>query len=198
MAAGDSSKTLDGVPGRLAIKSGSAFSSFSAGAAGFPFGGTELGRYREGVITRVEGTYEVKAEEWGQEVVEEIPLAEDWLVTVLFRSADPDVKRAIFPNIVAGAVSGNPVVQSSGGTVNPLGIGQPRSKRYTGGLRVLFMPDDAINHDSLYLPNAIVRSGREILFPIALREEAGYVATFRGLRPATGSGARWGRLADLS
>lgn len=189
--------TLAGVPGRLAFKTGSDFSTFAGGPSGFPFGGTELGKFRGALFTRINGTYEVRAEEWGGEVVEEIEGREDWLVTCLFRTHDPDAACLLFPNIVTGAVTGNPIKQSSGGTSTPLGVGEPRSKRWTGGLRVLFMPDDAVNHDTVLLRLAIARTAQEVEFPLALRQEANIAATFRALRPATGAACRWGRLVDL-
>lgn len=197
MSTADPSKILAGVPGRLAFRTGADFSTFSVGRNGFPFGGTELGKFKGALLTRTNGTYEVRAEEWAGEVVEEIEGREDWVVTCLFRSRDPDAVRLVWPNVVIGAVTGQPISQSSGGTATPLGVGEPRSKRWSGGLRVLFMPDDDVNHDAVYLRSAIARTAREVEFPLALRQEATILATFRALRPATGAACRWGRLADL-
>lgn len=195
MSAGDPSALLAGVPGRLIARAGADFSSFTATT--FPFGGTELGLVADGKLTRVEGTYEVHAEEYGGvEVIEEVPTGDSWVYTCRLRTWDDDAILLGFPHSKVGAATGRRVVTSSGGTSTPLGVGEGRSRRWSGGLRVAFIADDP-TRPSLLLPNAIARTAVELEVPHTLRDEAGILLSFRGLRPVSGKAASWGPLADL-
>lgn len=196
MSTGDPSRLLAGVPGRLIARAGADFSSFATTA--YPYGGVELGLVGDGRLTRVEGTYDVHAEEYGGvEVVEEVPTGDSWVYTANLRSWDDDALLYVFGQTKVGALMGRRVVVASGGTSTPLGVGEGRSRRWSGGLRIAFVADDPVNRPSLLLPQAIARTVRELEVPLTLRDEAGISCSFRGLRPVTGTAASWGPLADL-
>jgi len=191
----DPSRLLAGVPGRLIARAGAAFSSFASTA--YPYGGVELGMVGDGRLTRVEGTYEVHAEEYGGvEVIEEVPTGDSWVYTANLRTWDDDALLYVFGHTKVGALLGRRVVLASGGTSTPLGVGEGRSRRWSGGLTIAFIADDPLR-PSLVLPQAIARAVRELEVPLTLRDEAGISCSFRGLRPTSGSAASWGPLADL-
>lgn len=197
MSAADPGNVLAGVPGRLFARVGADFSSFVSTSP--PYGGVELGLVADGRLTLTEGTYEVTAEEYGEiEIIEEVPTGEQWVYTCRMRTWDDDALLYLFGQSAVGAVSGRRKIVASGGAAGstPLGVGEGRSRRWSGGLRVAFVADDP-NRPSLLLPQAIARKVAELEVPLTLRDEAGIAATFRGLRPVTGTAGSWGLKEDL-
>lgn len=195
----DLSLSLAGIPGRIALKT-SGFTSFTTTT--FPFGGVEVGPIADFRATRSEGTYQVRAEEWGVEVVDDLYLGETWALSFALRgwrqTADQSglLLTYLFPNVATGTTTRRPVIASS--STNQLLPGYSKGN-HAGALRLVFYPDDPERMPGLVAYRVIPKVARVLELPFMPREEQRILIGFVCVRPAAGSPAvRWGPLADVT
>jgi len=164
-----------------------------APAGSFPYGGTALGLARDVMVSPSQMSYEVRAEEWGQTVVEVLDLGRTWVVGCFFRGADDDVVRTLFPGMATlGGVSGKYGIVDRTNTPNR---GRLLS---SSAVPLLFVPDDVRRHNMVYLPAAVPLVEESAELALKLGEEFGYPALFMALPSAAGITFRMQLHEDIS
>lgn len=180
---------IDRTSGRL-VKDPTSF------AAAFPHGGTELGAVRAVELEFMVGKVGlVLAEEYGGVPVEGVDPA-DWAVLYcLLRQWDDTAIAAIWPNTATGAASGSKVI--TGGAKGAVRAGALLTAR---AAKILFVPDDATNHRSIYLPRAIPVIVGESRVAASVLRESNVEVSWIGLPDgsATRRSYQVGKLADLT
>lgn len=179
------------IPGRVSCQlSGQTYDLSTA----YPHGGTALGLLRDVQIRRTEGKFELIAEEFGQEVVDEVYMAESWVMAFALRGMDDDALGAVFPNTFTGTITKNKGIAYPGSSV------APGTLRSASAVRVLFTPDDTENHNAVYFPNAIPQVAEGIDIDFARASELMIACVFRGLRASNAQGAlcQIARLKDIT
>lgn len=179
------------VPGRISCQlSGQTYNL----ATPYPHGGTALGLLRDVQIRRGEGRQVVIAEEFGQEVVDELYMYESWAMAFALRGMDEDAMGAVFPNTTTGSVTKNKVISYPGSSIKSGDL------RAASAVKVLFTPDDTENHNCVYFPNAIPGTSEVLSMDFVRSSELVIACVFRALRTtsAVGSMCQIARLKDIS
>tara|TARA_R110002110_G_scaffold291644_2_gene505603 strand:+ start:71 stop:619 length:549 start_codon:yes stop_codon:yes gene_type:complete len=179
------------VPGRISCQlAGQTFNLATA----YPHGGTALGLLRDVQIRRSEGRFDLIGEEFGQEIIDEVYMAESWVMAFALRGMDDDALGAVFPNTFTGAVT------KTKGIAYPGTTRSPGSLRSSSAVRVLFTPDDSENHNAVYFPNAIPQVAEGLSIDFVRATELMIACAFRGLRfnDAQGSLCQIARIKDIT
>lgn len=169
--------------GRLCINPGNL-------AAEFPHGGTDLGLIRACSV-RFGHTYTlIKAEEWGNEVVEGIDEGEAIALACLLRGADDNALNTVYPNTAVGATSKHRVIE---------GPGSNRAGALLSARSVVlcFSPDDP-NHEMVLLYKALPMLDETAELALSTTDEFETAAVFTGIRDGSGRLYKVGRKVDLS
>ena len=179
------------VPGRVSCQlSGQTYNLATA----YPHGGTALGLLRDVQIRRTEGKFDLIAEEFGQEIIDEVYMAESWVMAFALRGMDDDALGAVFPNTFTVSETKNM------GVAYPGASRSPGSLRSSSAVRVLFTTDDTENHNAVYFPNAIPQVAEGLVVDFARASELMIACAFRGLRASSSQGSlcQIARLKDIS
>ena len=173
------------VPGRIScLLSGQTYNLDTA----YPHGGTALGLLRDVQVRRSEGRFDVVGEEFGQEIVDQVYLAESWVLAFALRGMDDDALGAVFPNTFTGSVTKNKGIAYPGSSLTP------GTLRSGSAVKVLFTPDDTDNHNAVYFPNAIPQVTETINVDFVRASELMIACAFRALR----AGSTQGRLCQIA
>ena len=159
-------------------------------AAAFPHGGTALGLTAEVNFRPVQRMREVRAEEFGGEVVEIIVGREDVVLAATIRGWDSDALQRVFVRTAAGT-SGERVV-SYPGSVRAGTLGSDRS------VVLLFSPRNTEHHPAILIYRAVPIVDESVSIPLAQKREIVAQVVFRGIRDASDRVYACGRLEDLS
>lgn len=184
MASADPLQALE-VPGRV-----------YRGVTGFsaaPYGGTELGLLLDVRWELVDVFLRHRAEEFGAAVVGGLYAGEAFSLAFAIRSLDDDALVSAWPNSRVGAVSGHRVFYGPG-AVRPGALVESSSRTTS----LLFVPDDAQNHDAVILPRAVPRRDPIQTAPLRVGSELVTGMTWLALPGANGLAYEIGRLPDLT
>ena len=179
------------VPGRLSVALSNQTYDFSTA---YPHGGTALGLVRDVQVRRTEGRETIIAEEFGQEIVDEIYMSEMWLMGFALRGLDEDALGVVFPNTTTGSVTKNKKIVYPGATI------VPGTLRASTALGVLFTSNDTTNHPCVYFPNAIPEATDTVTIDLARAAELIITCVFRALRASNTAGdlCQIARIEDLT
>ena len=167
------------LPGRLSVALSSQTYDFSTA---YPHGGTALGLVRDVQVRRTEGREMIIAEEFGQEIIDELYLAESWSMAFALRGMDQDALSAIFPNATTGSVSKQKGVVYPGATI------APGTLKASTAIKMLFTPNDTTNHHAVYFPNAIPEVSEALAVDFARSAELMMACAFRAIRDGSSAG----------
>lgn len=166
-------------PGRLSVALSNQTYDFSTV---YPHGGTALGLVRDVQIRRTEGRELIVAEEFGQEVIDELYLAESWSMAFALRGMDQDALSAIFPNPATGSVSKQKGVVYPGTTI------APGMLKAGSAIKMLFTPNDTTNHHAVYFPNAVPEVSEALAIDFVRSAEVMVACAFRAIRDGSTAG----------
>ena len=183
MATADSSNLIY-VPGRL-VKPPTDLS------AAFPYGGTALGSAAEIIFQPNLETHEIRAEEFGGEIIERLYGTETALLGALMRGYDDDALAAIFQDTAAGGKTGARVVSFPGST-RAGSLGSALS------FKLFFAPLDEEHHPALLIYKAIPLIEASARLRFSAGEEWGYPVMFQGIRDGSSRVYAMGRMEDLT
>lgn len=146
-------------------------------AAAFPYGGTELGLttsilFKPGVRSRQHG-----AEEFGGAYVESTFIGEVAMLCLTIRGFDADILTRVFPNVSAGATTGNTGID---GKVSGGGVNVPGYRMSGKAFKLLWVPDDTEVSEALILYSAIPGVEETAALAFATSEEWGVPVFFLG------------------
>lgn len=132
------------VPGRLCMNPTSLSGSY-------PWGGTALGVNREISVSPMARYAPIEAEEFGQEIIDQVYLGEQWMLGFILQSYDRDAVTAFFRNsVLAGQGSSQkPAIRFPHAGVRAGTLLSGTAKK------LLFSPDDTDNHPMVYFPRAL-------------------------------------------
>lgn len=159
-------------------------------AAAFPYGGTELGAARKIALKTSYPQDDIRAEEFGGELVEAIELGpDDVSIAALLRQWDADVISTIFPATLAPG-DGTKTIDIPG-SFRAGGLASSRS------VKLLFAAIDSTK------PSVIIYRALPMLDPSGVLElsifsEAALLVKFRGVRDASGRIARMNKIGNLA
>jgi len=178
MAVADVTKVYR-VPGKLAINPTNL-------ATAFPHGGTALGVATRVRIERTEPRTMVRAEEFGQEVVEVVRGGETLILGVMLRQWDSDVLSAIFPDTSGTTVNGLPATTRAGSLMTD------------NTAKLIFTPDNQTDHPGIILYKAVplVEETAELKFGVV--RELVIPTLWLALRDASNRFYSVGKIGDLS
>lgn len=160
-------------------------------AAAFPHGGTALGMvtratFRVGLRRRVH-----LGLEYGNEPIEVTRGGQTAVLGVLIRGYDNDMWSRIFTGTTAGAETGKTVAAYPGSNrAGRLGSDD--------AVTLLYSPRDTEKHPALIIYRAVPLLEETAEMRFSMNEEFGVPGLFLGLRNASGSVWRMGRLEDLA
>lgn len=180
---GDPLQALE-VPGKLVLGP----TDFTAA---YPYGGTELGLVKDAAWELVDVYQRVRAEEFGVAVVGDLWCSEAFSIAFALRGRDDAVLDAVWPNTRVGEVSQRRVLYGPG----PRRPGALTETAKAAAL--LFVPDDALNHDAVWLPRALPRRDLRRV-PLHLGEEQLLGCVWLAIQGANGLAYEVCRLADLT
>lgn len=157
----------------------------------FPYGGTALGLTAD-VIFSPNGRYsDVRAEEFGGELVEQIDGREDPVLAATIRGWDSDMLQRVFVRTAVGSSSGERVI-SYPGSVRAGSRGSDRA------FILLFAPRNTEHHPAILFYRAISKTEDRLAIPLSQRREMVAQIVWRGIRDGSGRVYADGRLEDLS
>ena len=142
-----------------------------------PHGGLSMGLIKDVKWRRVPRYFEIEAEEFGGEVVEQIWQGESWLLVFALRSTDVDAISAAFPNSNLSTTTGKRRVTAPGTIREGIGL-------TTTPIKLLFSPDDAKNHECVYF-RAAAPVSEPMEVSLGREEESLMLVSFKGFRDAT-------------
>lgn len=152
--------------------------------------GTPLGIVHDvEVITDVPTAY-ITAEEYAGERVEGQMVGAGCAIGFILRGWDKNAIQQLYPNTVAGTVTGKRYVQSPG-TIRP---GEPLSNR---SVVLLFAPDDPDRHMMFLMRRALPAIEANAKLAMRLDQEFGIPALFYGIRDTSSRMYLWGLPHDL-
>jgi len=160
-------------------------------SAAFPHGGTALGLVASVEFTPVMARAEIRAEEYGGEIIEIVEQAERVVFVCVARGYDSDMLSTIFRDTATGSGTGGLVVTND-------------STRRGGELgsastvKLLYSPKDTEQHPALLIYKAVPLTDPTIQLQMSIGEELGVAAVFTGIRDGSGRLYQWGRLEDLT
>ena len=170
MAAGD--------PTTVRREDGILIASPTTNTGSAPYGGTYLGMTYAHEVGMVDAPSLVPAEEFGGAPVEGLEGGK-WLVfSAIFRGWDNDAINHLFPN-----TSLNTTRKIAAGTTETVRAGHLVSGR---AFPLLFVPKDAINNRSIYMPRALPIVTGESRSMRSILKEAATHATFIAIPNASG------------
>lgn len=159
--------------------------------AAFPHGGVALGSVKDLVVRPSVARVDVRAEEWGAEVVEQIYAGSAWVMVGILRNFDEDAVAKIFPNVAAGATSGKNVVKHPGS--NAAG-----TLRGGSSVKLLFVPDDTDRHRMVYFRKALPLVEEALEMSLSLARPLEVAFAFIAIRPSSGEAAEMALKEDLT
>jgi len=167
------------VPGRLCINPTNL-------ATDFPHGGTELGTVRECYVEDLTTTWEVRAEEYGGEVVESVYTGSGYAFGCILRQFDDTALSTIFPNTVLGTVTQRRGIywpQKTGGSA--VREGHLLSSR---SVKLLFSPLDSVRNRAVYFFRALPRVAETARVMLSFKDRAEIPVIFLAIRDSAGQG----------
>lgn len=118
--------------------------------AAYPFGGTELGFIQDTFVEPTQVTVPVRAEEWGNVVVDTIDGGRGYILGANVRGGDDDAMSTFFPKTVVGSATGRRNIrETTTGAPRAGSLGSART------VDLVFAPDDLRNHRMVQIPRAI-------------------------------------------
>ncbi len=206
-------KNMRRLKGRLVVsKPGKDASDFDLTAA-YPHGGNELGLCRSAAFIWGIKYAPIQCEEFGGLATEFMYLSESAVLSAVLREYDDDMVKTVFHSANEGmdssggsddgkkvTVSGKPVIRAGlSNKVVSSGIGNT----YPGQLltaqhkSILFVPDDAENHEFLLIYNAMpmVQEASDMKMTAAEWSEVGVV--FHAIPDSVGKLYEFGRITDI-
>jgi hypothetical protein len=124
----------------------------------------------------------IVAEEFGQEIVDELYMAESWTMAFALRGMDDDALGALFPNTSAGSTAGKKGIVYPGATISP------GTLKAASAIKMLFTPNDTTNHHAVYFPNAIPEVAESLSIDFVRSSEVIIACAFRALRAGNTAG----------
>lgn len=176
------------VPGRLIVNP-----TTLALASAPDFGGTPIGNAAEVVVRIDHRDHLVRAEEFGNEIVEVVEAGEDFVMAMFLRGFDVDAMLTVFENSVKSSLTGKPVVSYPGSSI-PAG-----SKGSDRAVRLLYAPENTEEHPAVLMYRGIplLEEAAQIRFGRSLSREFGTPAIFRGIRDSSNRLYQIALLEDL-
>ena len=159
--------------------------------ADFPHGGTALGLIASAEFTPVMTRAEIRAEEYGGEIVEVVEQAERVVFACVARGYDSDMLATLFRDTATGGGTGG-IVVTNDSTRRGGELGSDSA------VKLLYSPKDTEQHPALLLYRTIPLTDPTIQMQMSIGEELGIAAVFTGIRDATDRIYQWGRLEDLT
>lgn len=165
----------------------------------YPHGGTELGLVNNGRFVLGMRQKVITAEEFGQQTVEVLQAGTgNAVLLAVLRSFDNDLLPRIFPSTVAGASSGDQVIQSD---ASAGGVGTAPQSDFLGadrGFVLFYSPDDVDLNPSILLYNAIPALQESAEIQINLASEMSFAVAFHAAHDASFRNYRIGKREDLT
>ena len=169
--------------------------------AAYPYGGVELGLCRSAAFVWGIRYAPIQSEEFGGIATEFMYLSQQAVLSAVLREYDDDMVRILFHGVTdgmnqstgaKGTVSGKPVIK--GGQAIGLSPGQVSTTRHRS---LLFVPDDADNHEFLLLYNVMpmAQEGSDMKLTAADWAEIGVV--FQAVPNSAGKIYEFGRITDI-
>ena len=168
----------------------------------YPYNGIELGLCRAAAFVWGIRYAPIQAEEFGGVATEYMYLSQQAVLSAVLREYDDDMVRLLFHGIQDGmnqstgakkTVSGKPVIKAG------QAIGQNPGQLATAARHraLLFVPDDADNHEVLLLYNVLpmVQEGSDMKMTAADWAEMGVV--FQAIPNSAGKIYEFGRITDI-
>ena len=188
--------------GKLVVsKDGNAAANFDLSGA-YPYNGIELGLCRSAAFVWGIRYAPIQSEEFGGIATEFMYLSQQAVLSAVLREYDDDMVRILFHGVTDGmnqstgaksTVSGKPVIKAG----QTIGLSPGRVSPATRHRSLLFVPDDADNHEFLLLYNVLpmVQEGSDMKMTAADWAETGVV--FQALPDSAGKIYEFGRITDI-
>lgn len=184
MASGNVSKVLR-APGRLVVVPKDL-------AAGYPYGGVEVGKTRLVVLTSFNTGVRIECEGLGNEPSDILERTSRYVFTCFVRAWDDDAIEQFFSsNFVQGSVSGHSLIREPGSRV-------AGSSALSRAVKMLYVPDDPISNPAVIIYRGIPDWSENAELAFQRKEELGLPIAVECVRNDSGNILEVGRLVDLS
>lgn len=166
---------------------------FSSGTS-FPYGGTNIGEFRDGVFAINSQHSMIDAEEFCGRRVDYVRRGDSAALVAVLREFDSDALSMIYPNVTTTTDSGRPRVESRnfGGSGN-----LPGSRVSSESKVLLFCPQSPNNVPAIILYNAIPVPEETGEIPLTIGSEAGFPVAFEGTHNSNGWVYQMALLSDM-
>ena len=148
-----------------------------------PYGGTQLGLSRDAAFAVGHGQSEVRAEEFGNIVIEYLLAVERALLTALLAEWDKDALDLVFAN-QASPPTGTKWADNVSvieGRVSGAGVTLPGTKLSDNSFKLLFASDEPETHPSVLIYNAIPLVQATATMQLNRRREFGLAHAFQAI-----------------
>lgn len=155
-----------------------------------PFGGTELGMASDIIFRPNQLRAEIRAEEYGAEIVDHVKTGQSPQLGMFIRGFDTDMIQELFEGSSESTKTGETLVDyPTDAAPGTLGTAK--------GIKLLYAPDNIEDHPGLLLYNAyaLLEEVSEIRF--SRKTEFGLPVLFYGVRDATNRVYQLGLMEDL-
>jgi len=134
---------------RLTFQSGKLSINPTDLTTAYPHGGTSLGYAREIAVSPSQVTTYVRAEEFGQTIVDAVEGGRSWVIGANLRGWDDDAINTVFPGTAVGTTTSRRYITET--TATPLAGALLGSRSVV----LLFTPDDTDNHPIVLFRRAL-------------------------------------------
>jgi len=161
-------------------------------SAAAPYGGTRIGLVRDMVFEFKAEKYEVRAEEWGNQVVDLVYGGSSPVFAVTLREFDNDAISAMFLDSAAGSVSGDRAINLRAD------YGRAGTLASTKEVKLLFVPRAVLRQPSILIRAAVPAMATEMKLSLSMGEEIGLAALWYARPDSSNRVATICKLADMT